>query len=296
VVAGARLEAACEILGLTARTLERWAEQDDDGRHGPNTVPANKLTEAERRQIIAVTTSPEFRDQSPKQIVPRLADQGRYLASEATFYRVLAATTIKELNDADLWTTHSVLVFARAMRGSCVPLIDGVWKRQVLAVHEELAGPRTLNEKYWRLQELSQFASMVIYSGWAAITNRSLLWYDICRTLEQVHTYEDWSNDLDDWGIEDIDELDNAELDFETLEEIIGDLRDCLPTSEVSDPELAAQIRRAVDHAREMETCCQQLRDEAESRREDIVEPQAPAEESDQTERAVDIQSVLEDL
>ena len=91
MAAGARLEAACEILGLTARTLERWGEQEDDGRHGPNTVPANKLTEAERRQIIAVTTSPEFRDQSPKQIVPRLADQGRYIASEATFYRTLHA-------------------------------------------------------------------------------------------------------------------------------------------------------------------------------------------------------------
>jgi len=41
--------------------------------------------------LIALATSPEFRDQSPKQIVPRLADQGRYLASEATFYRVLHA-------------------------------------------------------------------------------------------------------------------------------------------------------------------------------------------------------------
>jgi hypothetical protein len=87
VVAGARRDAACELLGLTSRTLERWVDHGDDGRHGPKTEPANKLSEAERRKIIALATSPEFRDQSPKQIVPRLADQGRYVASEATFYR-----------------------------------------------------------------------------------------------------------------------------------------------------------------------------------------------------------------
>lgn len=73
----------------------RWGDEDDDARHGPNTVPANKLTQTERRQIIALATSAEFRDQSPKQIVPRLADQGRYLASEATFYRVLHAADMQ---------------------------------------------------------------------------------------------------------------------------------------------------------------------------------------------------------
>lgn len=217
--------------------------------------------------------------------------------AQQTLKRV-AAATIKELNGADLWTIHSALVFARAMRGSYVPLIDGVWKRQVLATHEELAGAGNLNEKYWRLQELSELANLVVHSGWAAVTNKSLLWVDICRTLEWIHTHEDWSNDLDDWGIDDddIDELDNAKLDFETLEEIIENLRDCLPTSGPSDPELAAQIRRAVDHAHEMEAYCQQLRDETESRREDVVEPRGPSEANAQTERVVDIQSVLEDL
>jgi putative transposase len=31
----------------------------------------------------------QYRDLSPKQIVPRLADEGLYVASESTFYRVL---------------------------------------------------------------------------------------------------------------------------------------------------------------------------------------------------------------
>ena len=66
-----------------------------DGRRGPNREPANRLSAAERRQIVAVTTSPEFRDQSPTQIVPLLADQGRYIGSESTLYRVLRAEQLQ---------------------------------------------------------------------------------------------------------------------------------------------------------------------------------------------------------
>lgn len=91
VEAGARLCAACGVLDLSTRTVQRWRNQNsgDDRRHGPNTVPANKLSTAERKKVIVVATSPEFRDLSPKQIVPTLADQGKYVASESTFYRVL---------------------------------------------------------------------------------------------------------------------------------------------------------------------------------------------------------------
>lgn len=89
VAAGARRWRACEVLGLTVRTLERWGDIDDDRRHGPNTVPANKLSDTERKKLLAIATSPEFRDHSPSQIVPRLADRGEYVASESTFYRVL---------------------------------------------------------------------------------------------------------------------------------------------------------------------------------------------------------------
>jgi transposase InsO family protein len=89
VQAGARCAEACKVLGLPARTLERWAHRSDDGRHGPKHTPANKLSTAERNKVLAIATSPEFRDQSPKQIVPTLVDRGVYVASESSFYRVL---------------------------------------------------------------------------------------------------------------------------------------------------------------------------------------------------------------
>lgn len=91
VAAGARQEPACKILGLTDRTIQRWREAGggEDRRQGPNNEPANKLSADERQQLLAVVNSPEFRDLPPAQIVARLADEGRYLASPSTIYRIL---------------------------------------------------------------------------------------------------------------------------------------------------------------------------------------------------------------
>lgn len=91
VAAGARLHKACELVGLSVRSIERWRADEEgcDRRTGPLTPPPHKLTYAERKELLAVANSPEFRDKSPRQIVPTLADRGIYIASESTFYRVL---------------------------------------------------------------------------------------------------------------------------------------------------------------------------------------------------------------
>lgn len=93
--AGARLETACTQIGLSARTVQRWRRPQGQGgdrrvagRH-ERAEPANKLSEAERKAVMAVLNSNEFKNLPPTQIVPRLADQGRYIASESTLYRLL---------------------------------------------------------------------------------------------------------------------------------------------------------------------------------------------------------------
>ncbi|MCT6925447.1 hypothetical protein [Metasolibacillus sp.] len=48
-----------------------------------------KLSEEERTEISTVVKQDEYADLPPTQIVPKLADQGTYIASESTFYRVL---------------------------------------------------------------------------------------------------------------------------------------------------------------------------------------------------------------
>ena len=94
--AGARLHRACEVAGIDVRTLQRWQAGDGlqhgDGRpQAPRPVPGHALSAAEREQILRVANEPRFADMPPARIVPALADEGMYLASESSFQRVLRA-------------------------------------------------------------------------------------------------------------------------------------------------------------------------------------------------------------
>jgi len=53
------------------------------------TTPANKLSEIEKQKLLTTANSEEFYDLPPCKIVPMLADKGKFIASESTFYRIL---------------------------------------------------------------------------------------------------------------------------------------------------------------------------------------------------------------
>ena len=94
--AGARLHLACEVAGIDVRTLQRWRAGDGlargDGRPlAVHPTPGHALSPAERQQILRVANEPRFADMPPARIVPALADEGVYLASESSFQRVLRA-------------------------------------------------------------------------------------------------------------------------------------------------------------------------------------------------------------
>jgi transposase InsO family protein len=91
IAQGARKTSACAEVGLSVRTIQRWRAQGggEDARRGPRKPPANKLSLDERQKMLETVNLPEFRNLSPNQIVPRLADQNIYLASESTMYRIL---------------------------------------------------------------------------------------------------------------------------------------------------------------------------------------------------------------
>jgi putative transposase len=91
VDAGARQSRACEIIGLSVRTVQRWAKAPAQGDRRPQRVqsPPSRLTELERERILKIVNSAEYRNLSPCQIVPILADKGIYIGSESTIYRVL---------------------------------------------------------------------------------------------------------------------------------------------------------------------------------------------------------------
>lgn len=93
---GARLQRACEVAGIDTRTLQRWKAgaglQNGDARpQAVRSEPAHALSAAERERIVQVANEPRFADLPPARIVPTLADEGLYIASESSFSRVLRA-------------------------------------------------------------------------------------------------------------------------------------------------------------------------------------------------------------
>lgn len=84
---------ACETVGISKRTFERWCEgeeiREDRRKTAKRPSPKNKLSDKEYQSVLNVVKMPEFADLPPSQIVPALADRGIYIASESTFYRIL---------------------------------------------------------------------------------------------------------------------------------------------------------------------------------------------------------------
>jgi putative transposase len=92
--AGARCAPACEIVGITIRTLQRWRPEGglETGDRRPQVTrqrPAHALSEAECEAVLSVANEARFADMPAARIVPASGDEGVYLASESTFVRLL---------------------------------------------------------------------------------------------------------------------------------------------------------------------------------------------------------------
>jgi putative transposase len=93
---GARLGQACALAGIDPRTIQRWRNHDGttSGDRRPDAIgptPSHALTAEERARIVEVANEPRFTEMPPARIVPMLADEGVYIASESSFHRVLRA-------------------------------------------------------------------------------------------------------------------------------------------------------------------------------------------------------------
>nr|WP_151638057.1 helix-turn-helix domain-containing protein [Noviherbaspirillum aerium] len=86
--AGACLESACEELGISLRTFERWQQtgqvQADARPHAKRPEPGRKLTPEERQQILTLCHESPFADLPPAQIVPQLAYESAYKFGRGT--------------------------------------------------------------------------------------------------------------------------------------------------------------------------------------------------------------------
>lgn len=88
---GARYHKASEVVEVSLRTFQRWRNEGCQGdlRKGAVKRVVRKLSQEAKDEIVDVCSSPRYRDLNPHQIVPLLLNEGVYLASVSTIYRVL---------------------------------------------------------------------------------------------------------------------------------------------------------------------------------------------------------------
>ena len=75
--AGARLDRACEVAGITARTLQRWQADDGlvTGDRRPEALrpmPTHALSPEERAAVLQVANAPRFAELPPARYRERL--------------------------------------------------------------------------------------------------------------------------------------------------------------------------------------------------------------------------------
>ena len=96
--------AACAGIGRPRATHYRRRRPGRVTQRAPRPAPKNKLAESEVEAVLAALRSPRFVDCSPAQAYFTLLDEGTYLASESTYYRLLRANG--EVRERRAQATH----------------------------------------------------------------------------------------------------------------------------------------------------------------------------------------------
>src|SRR5439155_27163689 len=80
---------ACDLLGKSRATHYRRRRPVVSRPRPAQSAPANALTPLEQTHVLAVLRHDDFADKAPAQVWATLLDEGQYLCSESTMYRIL---------------------------------------------------------------------------------------------------------------------------------------------------------------------------------------------------------------
>jgi len=83
---------ACRALGAAPATIYRRRRPPERKAGRPRGAPARALSEVERAEVLTELRSERFVDASPAAVWATLLDEGRYLCSQRTMYRLLAGS------------------------------------------------------------------------------------------------------------------------------------------------------------------------------------------------------------
>jgi putative transposase len=79
----------CAAMGLARSSFYRHQHPKPAGVRATRRTSPRALTAAERESVLEVLHEPRFADLAPAQVYTQLLDEGRYLCSERTLYRIL---------------------------------------------------------------------------------------------------------------------------------------------------------------------------------------------------------------
>ncbi len=95
---GLGIAPTCAVLGLCTATYYRRTKPQPPLEQRPS--PPRALPAAERAAVLEILHEPRFVDHAPAQVYAQLLDEQRFLCSERTMYRILAANQeVRERRD-----------------------------------------------------------------------------------------------------------------------------------------------------------------------------------------------------
>lgn len=167
VASGVRKFKACELLNINIRTIQRWEKNGiTDKRKSPKRIPSNALSESEKKEIIEISCSERFMNMTPYSIVPILAEEGKYIASESSFYKVLrnagllkhrkntrkrrksSSIELKATKPNQIWS-WDITYLRTNIKGKFfyLYLFMDIWSRKIVGfeVHENESGEKSSN-------------------------------------------------------------------------------------------------------------------------------------------------------
>ena len=191
---GASIKAIANLFGIAARTLRRWGLMMQaqgfvrDQRRGSARQVMHRFSEQERQRVLDTVNAPYFADLTPAQIVAILAEDGIYIGSESTIYRIMReqgllshrgrsrpARAPRPVPVLEATGIHQVLAWDITLlpgpsKGQFFYLymVMDVWSRRILGVevHERECGQlaSTFFDRICRDEGISQESAAVLHS------------------------------------------------------------------------------------------------------------------------------------
>ena len=84
------IKRACDALVVPRASFYRWRDKDKHPMKGNcRPVPPLALTYDERKEVLDILHEDQFVDQAPREVYSALLDEGIYMCSVRTMYRIL---------------------------------------------------------------------------------------------------------------------------------------------------------------------------------------------------------------